>query len=66
MGQHVAGNEVVAVVHARSPGEADIAETALLRAMDAAWQRREEPLPLLIERITNEDTAPYGELAWDH
>lgn len=66
VGQHVAGSDVVAIVHARSPGEADIAETALLRAMDAAWQRREEPLPLLIERITNEDTAPYGELAWDH
>jgi thymidine phosphorylase len=66
VGQHVDGTDVVAVLHARSAADADIAETSLLRALDAAWQRHEEPLPLLLERITNEQSEPYGVLSWDH
>jgi thymidine phosphorylase len=66
VGQHVDGNEVVAVLHARSAADADTAETSLLRALDAAWQRHEEPLPLLLERITNEQSELYGVLSWDH
>jgi thymidine phosphorylase len=65
VGQQVQGGEVVAVIHARTVTDADVAETALLRALDAAWQRREAPLPLLLERITSEQTSPYGELQWD-
>jgi thymidine phosphorylase len=65
VGQSVQGGEVVAVVHARTAADADVAETSLLRALDAAWQRHEQPLPLLLERITSEHSEPYGELQWD-
>ena len=65
VGQQVQGGEVVAVIHARTAASADVAETALLRALDAAWQRKEQPLPLLLERITSEHVEPYGELQWD-
>jgi pyrimidine-nucleoside phosphorylase len=66
VGQHVAAGEVIATLHARTSGDADAAETALLRAIDAAWQRHEESLPLLIERVTSEGIEPYGDLQWDH
>lgn len=65
VGQQVQGGEVVAMVHARTSADADLAETTLLRAFDAAWQRHEEPLPLLLERITSEQAEPYGGLQWD-
>jgi pyrimidine-nucleoside phosphorylase len=61
-GQQVRGGEVLAVVHARTPTDADLAETTLLRALDTAWQLGAEPLPLLLERITSEHTEPYGVL----
>ena len=66
VGQGITGGEVIAKVHARTATDADTAETTLLQALDAALQRHEAPLPLLVERITSDSTEPYGELQWDH
>jgi pyrimidine-nucleoside phosphorylase len=65
-GQTVAAGEVLAIVHARTATSADEAEMTLQRALDHALASPEEPLPLLIERITHDHTAPYGDAAWEH
>ena len=63
-GQHVAHDEVIARVHARSEADADAAGSGLRRAIDRAFQAREEPLPLVIERVTREGTETPGGTPW--
>jgi pyrimidine-nucleoside phosphorylase len=65
-GQSVVASDVLAIVHARTPASADDAELTLRRALDHAWQEQAEPLPLLLERITHDHAAPYGDPAWEH
>lgn len=61
-GQRLHGGEVIAIVHARTEADADAAESALRRAIDAAWQEHAEPLPLIVERITADGTTPWNEV----
>lgn len=65
-GQHVGADDVIAVVHARREADADAAESGLRRAMDRAWQAHEEPLPLVLERLTREGSESHGGIAWAH
>jgi pyrimidine-nucleoside phosphorylase len=59
-GQQVAAGDPFAVVHARNEADANVAELALRRALDLAWTTGEGPLPLIVERITQDHTEPYG------
>lgn len=61
-GQRVEAGEPIAVVHARTPADADAAESALRRAIDLAWQEPSVPLPLVLERITIDTTTTIGEM----
>lgn len=61
VGSAVAPGDSIALVHARSEADADLAEAAFRRAWDEAV-RGDDMLPLLVERITGDGIEPYGEL----
>ncbi|HRP09283.1 MAG TPA: thymidine phosphorylase, partial [Gemmatimonadales bacterium] len=60
-GGRVVRGERVAVIHARSDTDADIAESAFRQAWNEGL-RGDRVLPLLVERITGDGIEPYGEL----
>lgn len=60
-GQSLAVGDPFAVVHARTEADADLAERAVRGAFAQALASGEAPLPLLVERITQDHTEPYGD-----
>ncbi len=60
VGDQVNGGDVVARIHARTEAQADDAESVLDATLEAAWRREEEPLPLIIARLTSDDTSTGG------
>lgn len=59
-GQPLAAGDAYAVVHARTDADADIAARVVRDAFAHALASGETPLPLLIERITQDHTEPNG------
>lgn len=59
-GESVHATDDFAVVHARTDADAAVAEQALRQALEAGWASGDAPLPLVVGRITQDHTEPYG------